>query len=173
MSVSTSKKIRAALKSLPDGTYSVPQLTELFRKNEIINWTTSWALVKSMLVGASEWHWNGEKHSSKSRWIKETMPVAKPKPMLAEPTPCPVVAIEGKGPVSAALGRMEAMLERLCSEWKIPTDNLPVQHNDEKLKTTMTALIGILERWRKQTNPYIRRPEVESALSMAKHSLKP
>jgi len=112
-------KIRAGLDKVPAGTYSVTDLQKILCGNGDAQWNTGWGTVKCQLEQLPDWQWNGKSAPGQNKWIK----TPKPMPVLHARLVTDVPEPQQKGPVSASLTRIEAMLEALCSNLgiKIPT----------------------------------------------------
>lgn len=115
-------KIRLGLAGLPPGEYGMPFLMEMLHNAGAIGWG-SWSRAKNHLQEDPLWRWNGVKGRG-SRWIK-----AAPEPPKSLPEYIPAKATlsaedHTPGPVTTCLNKMEVMMERLCAEWKIPTDDI-------------------------------------------------
>ena len=168
-------KIIASLASLPPESYPTPALAALLKEGGAINWGTNWATVKKILGAQPDWRWNGEKHASKSRWIKSTPPPLCP---VIKPRPEPDPDETPKGPVSTALFRMESMLEALCNSLGIAERPVPAditkelaRINETPCREVLETILPELDAFAKQGTHYIKKRQLSIWLRIIRRAL--
>ena len=157
-------KITASLHDLPPDAYPIAALTAILRSDGAIGWGTSWGTIKKILEDQPGWRWNGEKHSTKSRWIKEVLPPICP---VIKPRPEPDPDETPKGPVSTALFRMESMLEALCNSLGIAERPVPAditkeltRINETPCREALEMILPELDAFAKRGTYYIKKRQL-------------
>ena len=162
--MSFKSKITMSLKDLPPDNYPIATLTAILRADGSIGWGTNWGTIKKILEAQPDWHWNGEKHSTKSRWIKSIPPPVCP---VIQPRPEPDPDETPKGPVSSALFRMESMLNALCDSLGIAGRPLPAdiakelsRINETPCRDALMLIIPELDAFAKRDTHYIKKRQL-------------
>ena len=157
-------RVTASLAKLPPDTYTTASLASNLKSDGAIEWGTNWATVKKILEVQPDWHWNGQKSASRSRWIKSVPPPVCP---VIQQHP-PVDPDEpAKGPVSTALFRMESMLEALCNSLGIAERPVPAdiakelsRINETPCRDALMLIIPELDAFAKRGTHYIRKRQL-------------
>jgi hypothetical protein len=168
---SSTPKIKKILADLPEGIYLIETLAERLHETGAIGWGTNWRRVKKYLALDPQWHWNGDKRRHKCAWVKTSLPPTLPEYIPS--TPQPMEEDHTPGPVTTCLNKVEVMMERLCSEWKIPTDDIqpPRKTNDKALQACL-EIRPVLAAAMKRPNHYISAREFKVMIAFLDGALK-
>jgi hypothetical protein len=162
--MSLQNKVIAGLAQLPPEDYPTKALAALLKENGAIDWGSNWVSVKKIIEAQPDWHWNGERHPTKSRWIKSVPPPVCP---VIQPRPEPDPDETPKGPVSTALFRMESMLEALCNSLGIAERPVPAdiakelsRINETPCRDALMLIIPELDAFAKRGAHYIKKRQL-------------
>lgn len=164
-----SNSIVNGLDTMPPGEYAVKDIASVLVSGGWISWGTAWTRIKSALEALPDWHWNGRKYPSKSRWIK-----AEPKslPLPIEPNPAPALDPTIENPSASSLIRMESMLEAICDSLGITSRPAPQDITKElQCRAALASLLPEVERLIKTKTHYIRKQKLASWRSAIKSGL--